>query len=128
MNRLRKSNADRVLFGVCGGIGRYFEIDPVLVRAVFIVLFLAGGSGLIGYIILAIVMPGGEQVETNQAEGTERTTKRRQGLAAALIIIGAVVLLANLGIFGSFKWEVLWPLLLIGMGAAIIAQQYRRSS
>lgn len=51
---------DKILFGVCGGLGHYFNVDPVVVRAVFIIGVLGFGTGLLIYIVLAIVMPEGE--------------------------------------------------------------------
>lgn len=54
--KLRKS-ADRKLFGVCGGIGEYLDIDPTVIRLGFIVAFFGLGTGLLLYIIMAIVMP-----------------------------------------------------------------------
>ena len=55
--RLHRSRTDRIVFGVCGGLGDYFAIDPVLVRLAFVLVTLAGGAGVLAYIILAIVLP-----------------------------------------------------------------------
>jgi len=55
--RLYKSSIDRKICGVCGGIAEYFNIDPVLVRVGWIVAALFFGSGLLAYIIAAIVIP-----------------------------------------------------------------------
>ncbi|MGM9946941.1 PspC domain-containing protein [Floccifex sp.] len=58
MNRkLYKSSQNRMLAGVCGGIGEYFNIDPTLIRLAWIVFILAGGSGILAYILAAIVIP-----------------------------------------------------------------------
>jgi len=57
--RLVKS-PDRWLFGVCGGIAEYFDVDPVLVRALWLAAVLAGGVGVGLYILLAILMPRAE--------------------------------------------------------------------
>ena len=48
---------DKKIFGVCGGLGDYFGIDPTIVRVLFLVALLGFGSGLLLYIILALVMP-----------------------------------------------------------------------
>jgi phage shock protein C len=48
---------DKKLFGVCSGLGEYFDVDPTLIRVLFVFAFLAVGTGLLLYIILAIVMP-----------------------------------------------------------------------
>ncbi|MDQ7024483.1 MAG: PspC domain-containing protein [Anaerolineae bacterium] len=55
--RLYKSNTDKRVWGVCGGLAEYFEVDPTLVRILFVVLTLAGGPGLLLYLILGLVMP-----------------------------------------------------------------------
>ena len=59
---------DRVIAGVCHGLGDYFDIDPVLIRIVFVILTAAAGAGPIAYLILWIVMPPeGSQVAANAA-------------------------------------------------------------
>lgn len=55
--KLYKSNTDKKLDGVCGGIGEYFNIDSTLIRLAWIVFSLAGGCGLLAYIIAAIIIP-----------------------------------------------------------------------
>jgi phage shock protein C len=55
--RLTKSRDNRMICGVCGGIAEYFDIDPTVVRLALAVFCLAGGSGILAYIIAAIVMP-----------------------------------------------------------------------
>ena len=54
--RLYRSERDRWICGVCGGIGEYFNIDPTLIRLVWILLACTG-SGILAYIIAAIVIP-----------------------------------------------------------------------
>ena len=55
--RLCKSMSDRKLAGVCGGIAEYFGIDSTIVRLILVIFCLVGGSGILFYIIAAIVMP-----------------------------------------------------------------------
>ncbi|MCI8891932.1 MAG: PspC domain-containing protein [Eubacterium sp.] len=55
--RLVKSYQNRQICGVCGGIAQYFNLDPTVVRLAWVVFCLAGGSGVLAYIIAAIVMP-----------------------------------------------------------------------
>ncbi len=55
--KLYRSRTNRQLAGVCGGLGEYFSIDPTLVRILFVILALAGGPGIILYIILALIVP-----------------------------------------------------------------------
>ena len=55
--KLYKSNTDKKIAGVCGGIAEHFNIDATLVRLGWVVFSLLGGSGLLAYIIAAIIMP-----------------------------------------------------------------------
>lgn len=55
--RLYKSSTDKKVCGVCGGISNYFDVDPTVIRLIWVIFTLAGGSGLIAYIIAAIIMP-----------------------------------------------------------------------
>jgi phage shock protein C len=55
--RLYKSEDNRVLCGVCGGLGDYFGIDATIIRLIWVLLCIAGGSGLLIYIIAAIIIP-----------------------------------------------------------------------
>lgn len=55
--RLYKSSTDKKVCGVCGGIANYFDVDPTMIRLIWVIFTLVGGSGLIAYIIAAIIMP-----------------------------------------------------------------------
>ena len=55
--KLMRTNDDRMIGGVCGGLGRYLKIDPVLVRLAFVLLTLSGGAGPLVYLLLLILMP-----------------------------------------------------------------------
>ena len=58
MKRLYRSSTNKVIAGVCGGLGEYFKIDPVIFRVIFVILLLPGGlPGLIPYVILWIIVP-----------------------------------------------------------------------
>ena len=55
--KLYKSNRSKMLCGVCGGVGECFTIDPTLVRLGWVVFCALGGSGILAYIIAAIIIP-----------------------------------------------------------------------
>ncbi len=60
MKKLTKSSTNRVLAGVCGGIAEYLGCDPTIIRLLFIALSIFVGSGLLLYILAAIIMPGAD--------------------------------------------------------------------
>ena len=141
--RLTRSKTNRMLFGVCGGIGEYFGIDPTLVRLAFVLLTLANGIGLVIYIILAIIMPSGESVEMpdpheNRAQSTwesprqpgergNENSDRNRLLGALLLIVGTYLLLDRLSIFRMFWWfdELFLPALLI-LGGGWLLLKHRK--
>lgn len=55
--RLVRKQDDRMLFGVAAGLAAYLNIDPVLVRLIFVIMTLTGGHGLLLYLVLLIIMP-----------------------------------------------------------------------
>ena len=55
--RLYRSNTNKMICGVCGGLAEYINIDPTIVRLLWVVFSFAGGFGLLAYIIAAIIMP-----------------------------------------------------------------------
>ncbi|MDE7310193.1 MAG: PspC domain-containing protein [Eubacterium sp.] len=57
MKKLVKSNQNRFICGVCGGIAQYFNIDATIVRLIWVAFCVAGGSGVLAYVIAAIIMP-----------------------------------------------------------------------
>ena len=55
--RLYRSNENKVIAGVCGGIAEYFDMDPTLIRLGWVLFTLLGGSGLLAYILAAVIIP-----------------------------------------------------------------------
>jgi phage shock protein C len=55
--RLYRNRSKRVLFGVCGGLAEYFNIDPTIMRLIFIITLFFGGLGILAYLILALITP-----------------------------------------------------------------------
>ena len=151
MPRLRKSDSDRVLFGVSGGLGEYFELDPVFVRVGFIALCFAGGIGFLLYLALAIVMARADAPERTPAEtvqdnvehiadeaaeagrrlgaamGPVSTEQRRSAVGVLLIAVGAIILLGSLGVFFWWRWDIFWAALLIGAGIIMVKRRTRPS-
>ena len=65
--KLYRSQNDRMIGGVCGGLGKYFHLDATLIRLIFIVLFFVGLHGLLIYLIMLIVVPAEPQLVVDQA-------------------------------------------------------------
>lgn len=121
---LRRSTEDKVIAGVAGGLGRYFGIDPVLIRIAFVVLLFFGGSGfllyLIGWIAIPEEKPGDLVGEAPRTGGGDTV---RYIIGGLLVIGGAIWLLGQL--FPRFD-EYLGPVILIGLGVAVLFLGSRR--
>ena len=63
MKKLCKSNTNKKICGVCGGIAEYLNADPTLIRLAFVVISMAAGTGLLAYIAAALIMPEANEVE-----------------------------------------------------------------
>lgn len=69
--KLYRSRQERMIAGVCGGLGEYFDIDPTLVRLLFVVATLFGGpAGPVAYLIFMIVVPNDPSTQTTSAVAT----------------------------------------------------------
>ncbi|HEY8364415.1 MAG TPA: PspC domain-containing protein [Haloplasmataceae bacterium] len=60
--KLYKSHTDRILLGVCGGIGEYFNVDATIIRLIWVFFGLVFGSGILAYLICALIIPKNKNV------------------------------------------------------------------
>lgn len=83
--KLYRSEDNRMIAGVCGGLAEYLNIDPSIVRLIFVLIILYGGSGLLVYLILWIILPVKSSInlpsEKVVAENTEEIKKSAKGIA-----------------------------------------------
>jgi len=74
MNKtLYRTEKDKMIGGVCGGLGRYFDLDPTLVRLIFAIIFFGYGAGLMVYVFLWIIMPSEEMLEERKKWAANNT-------------------------------------------------------
>jgi phage shock protein PspC (stress-responsive transcriptional regulator) len=112
LGRLRRTTYDRKIAGVAGGIARHFDIDPVIVRVLFVVLAFFGGAGIILYGACWLLLPDDA---TNEAK--LRLDERSR--TVALVLVGSLAFLSLLGdAWGG--WGFPWPLAIIGVIVFIV--------
>src|SRR4051794_29992757 len=107
--QLRRSRSDRMVAGVSGGLGRYFDVNPVLYRVGFVVLALLGGAGILIYLAAALVIPddGQDQSIVDRAL-RERRKRPWQLIGLALVLVSAIVLISQAHFWdGASAWIVL---------------------
>jgi len=135
--RLERSRTNRVIAGVCGGLGDYLDVDATFVRVAMVVLAFVGGIGILVYIVLLVLMPlPGQSPAFGPSSTGDATTpavvdpsaieRRRNAVGILLVAVGAVFLLGNLGLFRGLDWKYIWPLAVIALGVYLIAQRTRR--
>lgn len=130
--KLYRSRTERMIAGVCGGLAEYFEIDPTLVRLIAIALTLAGGSGVLAYIIFWFVVPQkplslSETTTEGQSNpvGADDSTSAESNTGVILagvilLVLGFIFLVGNFISFAWLSFHRLWPLVLIAIGVFII--------
>lgn len=141
--KLYRSCKDRILGGVAGGIGEYFEVDSTLIRLVFALAFLSG-FGFLAYILAWIIIPqdpgcedkktGAEEIKAhvervaddirnasreNGKTGKQRKDDFRFWLGLILVFFAVSLLMQNL--FGFGLWHNFWPIILVALGVVLIA-------
>ncbi len=140
MKQLYRSDTDKVIAGVAGGLAAYFNIDSVIVRIIFILLAVYGGSGIFIYFILWILIPKKSQThdDTNKTikqniEEMKQTAKNfshkndsRQLVGIFLLGFGLLFLLDNFGVIDVGAVWRFWPLLLIISGYLILTRNDRQ--
>ncbi len=105
MKRLYRSRANHILGGVCGGLGDYFRLDPVLIRLIWLILILFGGIGLILYIIAWVIIPLEEEAPA------KRTPPEPQGVGKGRFWWGLVLVAMGAVLWGSQFRFIYWPII-----------------
>ena len=73
MKRLYRSRNEEMIAGVCGGLAEYLNVDPTVIRLVFLLLLFAGGGGLFLYVVLWVIMPLEPVSDSRAVEVQEKT-------------------------------------------------------
>jgi len=122
---LRRSRDDRVIAGVCGGLGRYLGIDPVVVRLGALLLVVAAGSGVLLYLIAWLVIPEERPGENLGPPAAAHARSLRVVAGGALVLLGAVLLVRELTP-SWFDDRYVWPVALILIGLLVLTRGERR--
>ncbi len=141
--KLHRSRQNKLLAGVAGGIAEYFDIDPVIVRALFVVTTIGWGISLLLYILLWIIVPLNnliivqestinftEDNSTNvnyfeELSDKNEVSKRKTVFGITLILIGLLMLLENL--LPNLYFSDWWPVVLVAVGIYFLSGTINKS-
>ncbi len=146
IKKFYRSSTDRVIWGVCGGLGEYFGIDSTLIRILFIILALGSGVGVLLYIILAIVAPvdsNEKMVKSKKVEDLAEELKisarkisskmdaedkhhARNVLGLIILAVGTFMLLREAFHF-YINWNLFYSFLIIILGLYLL-DNYSRNN
>ena len=87
IKELHRSREDRILAGVAGGLGRYFDLSPTFFRIAFVILTLVGGAGILIYVAAALVIPDEGRTDSIVSEALRRH-RDRPWLLAGVALVG----------------------------------------
>ena len=138
MKKLYKSSSNKVIFGVLGGLGEFLNIDPIILRIIYVALALGSTSTFfIVYIIANIIIPKDDGIiyDSNNPKGSQDNTIVFMGMG--LILLGSYLLLKKFlpafniifipGISAIFRQAFqFWPILLIVLGIYVIFNQRKQ--
>ena len=149
--KLHRSNNEKVLGGVAGGIGEYFDIDPVIVRALFLIALFAGGASILVYIVLWIIIPQrpyftdyhsnqaysnepnsefnstSDDYQTDEYQNVENMEKKTESSESLKMFFGiSLIVIGALFLLDKFvdevNFEYIFPGILVALGIYLIAK------
>lgn len=144
-SKLYRSKSDRVVAGVCGGLGKFFQVDSTIVRLIFILITVFGGSGILLYLILWLIVPPEnsaseitrENISKNADEMKESVKKfandikldtshtdSRRLFGIVILIFGVMLLLGNFGFFNpALLWKYFPAIVVIILGISVLRKR-----
>jgi signal transduction histidine kinase/phage shock protein PspC (stress-responsive transcriptional regulator) len=118
---LRRDPANRVIGGVCAGIGRHFGVDPLIARIAFVALATAGGVGIVLYALAWVIVPAEGSVPAEaQGHGHGRGSIE-VAIGLGLIVVSLLLTARAFGLL--FSDVIVWPTALVAAGGALLWRQ-----
>lgn len=138
IKKLYRSRTDRKIFGVCGGLAEYLEIDSIIVRIAFLSMVYLGGSGIFIYLMLALLVPNEPETKKNKQNNKSESSLIRNNnddnsIFSLQNIIGIIIFLIGLNflfieifrvdLLSWVDWKNVFALIIILFGIYIIRNQ-----
>lgn len=131
VNKLKRSRTNKMIAGVCGGLGEYFNIDPTIVRIATVLLgFMSFGTFIIAYIACVVIIPEEDGVIYQDDKNNRYSENTPLFIGGGLILLGTYLLAKVIFPWFNFRIRQLfrfWPVLLILLGIYILFNRNDRS-
>lgn len=141
--KLYRSETNREIAGVAGGLSEYFNFDVTVIRLLFILTAVFGGSGLVAYFIMWLVFPSASKAGVEMEEGIKENVEEMKVKAKAfsgnlkgersdegrwiwgvfLLALGVIFLLRNFGLWEWFDFGRFWPVILVFLGLLMLSRK-----
>ena len=115
--RLYRSTDQRVVAGVCGGLGEYLSLDPVWFRIGFVVLALAGGSGVLIYLLMWLIIQRQPDGYVPPPAAEKRQIPGAAILGVVFMVVGTIALVNTVA---PWMGQYVWPVVLVVGGLALL--------
>lgn len=122
--RLYRSNSQQVVAGVCGGLGEYFAVDPVWFRIGFVVLALGGGSGILIYLLMWLIV----QPRPDGSVAPATSSGSLTGAAVIGMVFMAVGTIALVNTIAPWLAQYFWPVVFVLGGLALVIGGFNRDT
>jgi signal transduction histidine kinase len=123
LRELRRDPEHGMVAGVCAGLGRHLDIDPLLLRIAFAAMSFASGVGIVAYVLAWILVPAAESSDEARADAAGRTGRAALEVAFGVGFLLLAILLTFREIGVPFSDVLTWPLVLAAAGGALIWRQ-----
>ena len=121
MKKLYKDEENKMICGVCAGFADYFDLDPTLVRFIWIVLAFINGIGILLYLVGCVIMPKKSEVVYDQPVHYSNANSKKKLLGFIFIGIGILVITST--VFSKVVWQGIWGTTLIILGVVLILKK-----
>lgn len=127
MNKIKRSQEDRIIAGVCGGFAEYFSIDVTIVRLIWIFITIFGGIGILAYIFSIILIPESNKKEITGVKEDDDKNEKIVLWGVVIIVVGILLFFRHQPIIGAFwhtftaNWlNIVFAFIIIGIGIYIL--------
>ncbi|MEI7451901.1 MAG: PspC domain-containing protein [Candidatus Falkowbacteria bacterium] len=125
VKKFYRSRDERIIFGVCGGLSEYFNVDVSIIRVIFILLALTGTIGFWLYLFLTIIAPLKPVAGKEEIISKNKNKQSRELFGLLLLCLGVVIILQKLLNFW-FDWSLFMSVIIVFLGVYLLVKNNKK--